>query len=122
LKKVEVVLVILNAIFGFIQIFFTILFLDFWMSLGIVLMSVVALAFGYSMIIESRFKKINAHLLWGVILLLGNLLVLSILGLDIVNNSGAYAIQLDLVGFMLITFADFEGLGNLIIRIRGIHE
>lgn len=116
----EWILIIVNAMFGFVQIFIALLYLEFWMGLGLLLLSMIFFAFGYIMIIESRFKKINAHLLWGVILLAGNLAFLSTLGFDIVRNSGDYAIQLDLIGFEIITYLDFEELGNLIARSRGV--
>ena len=92
------------------------------MSFIFVLMSVASLAFGYIMIIESRIKMINGHIIWGVILLLGNVLFLSILWLDIMGNSRNFAVQLDFGGFMIITFADFEELGNLISRRRKVVE
>ena len=121
-KIQEYILTITNTIFGIIQILCAFMYLEFWMSFIFVLMSVASLAFGYIMIIESRIKMINGHIIWGVILLLGNVLFLSILWLDIMGNSGNFAVQLDFGGFMIITFADFEELGNLISRRRKVVE
>lgn len=121
MKILESMLIIVNAIFGFIQIFCALLYLDYLKSMIFVLVCIASFALGYYSIIESRFEKLNAHLIFAVILLLGNLVFLTSLGFDILVNSGGASVILDFGGFMIITFADFEQLGNLITREREVN-
>lgn len=122
MKILEAILIIVNAIFGLIQIFYALLYLEYLMSFSYVLVCIASFALGYYTIIKSRFTRLNAHLFFAVILLFGNLIFLTSLWFDIIVNSANSSILLDFGGFMIITFADFEELGNLFARRKGVNE
>jgi len=122
MKTLELILIILNAIFGFIQILCALLYLELLMSISYILVCLASFALGYHSVIKSRFKSVNAYLLFAVILLLGNILFTTILWFDISVNLASSSIVLDYAGFMVITFGDFEQFGNLFTREQLVHD